>query len=322
MSDCAALSISGKVTKGKISLLEEGKEFCLKQIAAGLNAFSSVLSNELPSFKELAVNSEDDGSEQEEEDDVEDVSEGEEDEGDEDDLGDLQEEQVAGAIRADDELTEFTDELQPFPPLRSELIGENIYVWRFPQDISQSTFNKRNGSNACSFISILLACLFKRKNMQIPGEGFLPSNVLRILCGCIEIGNRMYDNCRDSLPSRYLSVQEAATLVSFSNVHVSVAEPLPVRLEDVHELSTLCGQLRKLTDDKTYYLNIVINEKTSLFVLTPPNIMYIDTHLHGSSGAVIVKGFTLNLSDFCKFVWALEEHDQSTFGNLSALTFP
>lgn len=300
MSDCAALSISGKVTKGKISLLEEGKEFCLKQIAAGLNAFSSVLSNELPSFKELAVNSEDDGSEQEEEDDVEDVLEGEEDEGDEDDLGDLQEEQVAGAIRADDELTEFTDELQPFPPLRSELIGENIYVWRFPQDISQS----------------------KRKNMQIPREGFLPSNVLRILCGCIEIGNRMYDNCRDSLPSRYLSVQEAATLVSFSNVHVSVAEPLPVRLEDVHELSTLCGQLRKLTDDKTYFLNIVINEKTSLFVLTPPNIMYIDTHLHGSSGAVIVKGSTLNLSDFCKFVWALEEHDQSTFGNLSALTFP
>lgn len=254
----------------------------------------------MPSFKELAVNSEDDGSEQEEEDDVEDVSEGEEDEGDEDDLGDLQEEQVAGAIRADDELTEFTDELQPFPPLRSELIGENIYVWRFPQDISQSTFNKRNGSNACSFISILLACLFKRKNMQIPREGFLPSNVLRILC----------------------SVQEAATLVSFSNVHVSVAEPLPVRLEDVHELSTLCGQLRKLTDDKTYFLNIVINEKTSLFVLTPPNIMYIDTHLHGSSGAVIVKGSTLNLSDFCKFVWALEEHDQSTFGNLSALTFP
>ena len=158
--------------------------------------------------------------------------------------------------------------------------------------------------------------------MQIPEEGFLPSNVLRILCGCIEIGNRMYDICQDSLPSRYLSVQEAATLVSFSNVHVSVAEPLPVRLEDVHELSTLCGQLRKLTDDKTYFLNIVINEKTSLFVLTPPNIMYIDTHLHGSSGAVIVKGSTLNLSDFCKFVWALEEHDQSTFGNLSALTFP
>lgn len=156
--------------------------------------------------------------------------------------------------------------------------------------------------------------------MQIPEEGFLPGNVLRILCGCIEIGNRMYDICWDRLPSRYLSVQEAATLVSFSNV--SVAEALPVRLEDVRELSTLCRQLRKLTDDKTYFLNIVINEKTSLFVLTPPNIMYIDTHLHGSSGAVIVKGSTLNLSDFCKFVWALEEHDQSTFGNLSALTFP
>lgn len=141
--------------------------------------------------------------------DVEDLLESEEDEGGEDNLGDLQEEQVAGAIQADNELTEFTVELQPFPPLRSELIGENTYVWYFPQDISESTFNKRNGSNACSFISILLTCLFKRKNMQIPEEGFLHSNVLQILCGCIEMGNQIYKISRDSLPSRYLSVQEA-----------------------------------------------------------------------------------------------------------------
>ena len=157
--------------------------------------------------------------------------------------------------------------------------------------------------------------------MQIPAEGFLASNLLRILCGCIELGNRMYDICRDSLPNRYLSVQEAATLLSFSNVHVSVEEPLPVRLEDEHEFSTLCGQLRRLTGDKTYFLNIVINDKTSLFVLTPPNIIYIDTHLYGTRGAVVVKGSTSNLSEFCNFVWALEEHDKSTFGNLSALTF-
>lgn len=90
--DCVVFFISGKVIKGKIFLLEEGKEFCLKQIVVGLNVFLLVLLNELLLFKELVVNFEDDGFEQEEEDDVEDVLEGEEDEGDEDDLGDLQEE--------------------------------------------------------------------------------------------------------------------------------------------------------------------------------------------------------------------------------------
>ena len=324
MSNYVTLSTSEPVAREKISLLEEGKDFCLKQIAAGLNAFASVLSNELPSFKELAVNSEDDVSELEEENDLVGESEDEEEDVDDEDLGDVHVQSQDGAdiTQANNALTEFAkivDELHAFPPLLSERISENMFAWRFPEDVSQSTFNERNGSNAYSFIAILLACLFWRKNMPIPDEGSLPSDVVRILCGCIELGNRMYDICRDSLPNRYLSVQEAATLLSFTNVSVEV--PLPVRLEDEHELSTLCGQLGRYSQPKTYFLNMIVNEKTSFLMLTPPSIMYIDTHLHGTSGAVIVRGSTLNLSEFCSFVWTLEEHHKSTFGNLSALTF-
>ena len=309
------------IIRGKISLLEEGKDFCLKQIAAGLNAFASILSNELPSFEELAVNSKDDMSELEEENDLVGEWEDEEDDVDEEDIGNPQSQDGADSTQANNELTEFSkivDELHAFPPLHSERISDKMFAWRFPKEVSQSTFNECSGSNACSLIAILLACLFWRKNMPILDEGSLPNEVVRILCGCIELGNRMYDICRDSLPNRYLSVQEAATLLSFTNV--SVEEPLPVRLEDEHELSTLCGQLGRYSQPKTYFLNMIVNEKTSLLVLTSPNIKYIDTHLHGTSGAVIVKGSSLNLSEFCSFVWTLEEHHKSTFGNLSALT--
>ena len=201
--------------RGKISLLEEGNDFCLKQIAAGLNAFASILSNELPSFEELAVNSEDDVSELEEENDLVGESEDEEDDVDEEDIGDPQSQGGADSTQANNELTEFSkivDELHAFPPLLSERISDNVFAWRFPKEVSQSTFNERSGSNACSLIAILLACLFWRKNMPIPDEGSLPNEVVRILCGCIELGNRMHDICRDSLPNRHLSVQEAATL--------------------------------------------------------------------------------------------------------------
>lgn len=43
------------LTRGKISLLEEGRNFALKKIASGLNYFAPVLSEELDSFRELVV---------------------------------------------------------------------------------------------------------------------------------------------------------------------------------------------------------------------------------------------------------------------------
>ena len=306
------------VLRGKISLLEEGKNFALRQIASGLNAFASVLSDEIHSFRELAVQSEEDAGEVEEE--TEPAYEWMAEE-EEDDEADQERQEDGEATNADPELQEFSrivNELYDFPPLQSVRVSENICVWQFPQEISQSTFNGRNGSNACSLISLLVAYIFSRKGIQIPHEGILPNNLLRILCGCLELGNRMYDICRDSLPNRSLSVQEAAALLSFTDI--SVTEPLPVRLQDDHMLSTVCGQLSNLGDDRpTHFVNIVINEKTSLFMVTPPNVMYIDTHFHGTHGAVIVKGTTVNLKAFCQFVWGLETHEKGTYGNLTTL---
>ena len=47
-------------------------------------------------------------------------------------------------------------------------------------------------------------------------------------CSCIELGNRMYDICRDCLPNRHLSVQEAATLLSYIYIYMNtITEPLP-----------------------------------------------------------------------------------------------
>lgn len=95
------------MTKGKISLLQEGKDFCLKQVAAGLNAFASALSNELHSFRELAVNSEDDvAAELEEENDLADDSECEEDEADEEYPGGEHDEEGADSTPGDNELTD------------------------------------------------------------------------------------------------------------------------------------------------------------------------------------------------------------------------
>lgn len=108
-------------------------------------------------------------------------------------------------------------------------------------------------------------------------------------------------------------------MLSFANI--SVTEPLPVRLEDDHVLSTACGQLYNLKVDRTYFLDTISNGKTSLFMVTSPRIMYINTHGQGAYGAVIVKGSTLNLRVFCNYFWEMETYHKSTHRNLSTVVF-
>ena len=136
----------------------------------------------------------------------------------------------------------------------------------------------------------------------------------------MDLGNRIYNNCCDSLPNRYLLIQEAVTLLPFTSI--SVEEPLPVRLEDEHKFSTIWGQLHLLKGTSRNFVNIIIDEKTSLFVLIPPSVLYIDMHSHSPHGAVIVKGPTSKLRTFCRFVWELEGHAGEMYGNICALKFP
>lgn len=108
-------------------------------------------------------------------------------------------------------------------------------------------------------------------------------------------------------------------MLSFANI--SVTEPLPVRLEGDHVLSTACGQLYNLKVNRTYFLDIISNGKTSLFMVTSPRIMYINTHSCGTYGAIIVKGFTLNLRAFRNYFWEMETHHKTNYGNLSTFLF-
>lgn len=287
-----------------MSLLEQGKQFCLKQVAAGLNAFASVLSDELHSFQDLVVDSEGDEADIEEDTEFEDETGAEEDDDEvEDQRTAIDDEATDHAAPDDSELADFNKvahDLQSLPiTLRSEEINANICVWYFHEELSQSTLNGRNGSNACSMIAISVACFFARRSLRIPDRGILPNDFVTTFCCCMELGNRMYDIRRDSLPNRYLSIEEAVTLLPFTDI--TVTQPYPVRLEDDHEMSTICGQLGRLSENKTYFVTIVINEKTSLFMLCPPRVVYLDTHPHGIHGAVVVRGTYSNLSDFCKF---------------------
>ena len=312
------------VLRAKLALDMDGRQFAMKQIVAAINAFASLLTEELDSFRSvlLTYDANDD------DDEGDDVILTEDDELEEDSL----EMQIFSSTTAAREGNKSRDivldaldhlgvtSVNPVAPEMATMPG--VTCWKFPPEVCQGRYNGRNGSNACSLISLLTGYTWWMRKFSLPECGInISSGIVDALCGCIELGNRIYDLCRHDLPSRYLSIQEAASVLEMW-FDLSVGNNLPVRLDDQHTPSTICGQLQEAVSScDSSYAFLILNEKTSLFYVTKESVMYIDTHSHGNKGAIVVTAELQQLETFCKAVWDLEGNHQSTYGNLVFVHF-
>ena len=126
----------------------------------------------------------------------------------------------------------------------TQTVGEsiaqsNLFLWKFPAEVSQSTLDGRNGSSACSVIALIFAQGARDQRLDLQPTPLLSRLWVMLLCASIIVGNRLYDLYRHSLPQRFLSASEAATIVERC-VKVSVNSPLPVRVLDEHAPQRCC----------------------------------------------------------------------------------
>ena len=208
-----------------------------------------------------------------------------------------------------------------------DVVGENIpqsnmVLWKFPTEVSQSTLDGRNGSSACSVIALIFAHVAKRELLDLQPTPLLSPVWVMLLCSAIRLGNKLYDLCRHSLPQRFLSASEAATIVERC-VSVSVDAPLPVRVYDDHAPTTLLFQLRTLcSGDRGDAAVLIANEKTVLFMsVGNSSIVLVDTHRHGSHGAVVLLGHVDSLNQFVHVCQNVLELQDDTYANLSFVSF-
>ena len=136
---------------------------------------------------------------------------------------------------------------QPTPEESVDVVGEkvthsNTFSWKFPPEISLSTLHGRNGSSACSVIAVIFAHGVWHERLDLQPLRSLCPLWVKLLLASIRVGNRLYDRCRHSLPHRFLSAAEAAS-VAEQCVSVSVGSPLAVRVCDEHAPTTLQHQL-------------------------------------------------------------------------------
>ena len=305
----------------KLTLVMDGRRFAMKQIVAAINTFAPVLKDELDTFRQLLLTYE--ANDDDDDDDGDDVIFTDDDKLEEDsfDMEICESERIDRVgKKSGNVVLDALDHLGVAgvnPIALEEETVPGVTCWKFPPEVCQGRYNGRKGSNAYSLISLLTGYTWWMRKFRPPesGKNFSRS-IVDALCGRIELGNRIYDLCRHDLPSRYLSIQEAAIVLE-KWFDISVGNNLPVQLEDQHTPSTICGQLQEAASSSDLsYGFLILNEKTSLFHVTKEKVVYIDTHSHGTGGAIVVTAELQELKTFCKTVWNLESNDQSTYGNL------
>ncbi|XP_028403333.1 uncharacterized protein LOC114526039 isoform X2 [Dendronephthya gigantea] len=194
--------------------------------------------------------------------------------------------------------------------------GENTNCWVFPANISQATLDGRNGSNACTVITMILGSVILHLDLPYPRAGPLSPLWCSLVEKGIRLGNKIHDENEQG--RRNLTPLEAVyALRSVKNIHVD--EPLAVRLRDPHEPSQLAYQIQRMLVKKKSAAAFVQGDRSFLLMTEESgHVLAIDTHTHmdGSRGAVIVTSNAL--TDIASFILAIEATfslEEDSFGN-------
>lgn len=194
--------------------------------------------------------------------------------------------------------------------------GRTTNCWVFPANISQSTIDGRNGSNACTVITMILGSVILHLDLPFPCAGPLSPLWCSLIEKSIRLGNKIYDDTNQG--RRNLTPLEASfALRSIKNIHVD--EPLAVRLSDLHKPTQLAYQIERMLVEKKSAAAFVQGDR-SFLIMTEENgyVLAVDTHTHmnGTRGAVIVSSNTLtDMGSFIRAIEAVFSLQEDSFGN-------
>ena len=282
--------------RGKISLARKGLNFAKAQIAQGVAMFKAATKGDFSEFEFADSNIQHFGDDDEESDSSE-----------------LEWDDI-GAELGENIVKEPSREVEPV-----SLVDGDVYSWMFPPEFCQSSIDGRNGSNACSLISLAVSHSFLTVDISLPRRNHLPSEWTKFLYLCMRLGNVLYDNARHSLPHRYLNAGEAAQLFN-TYASVKLGQTYPVRVCDQHSLSTIEEQLRRLaTQNKRSAAIFIYDDKTVTFLVSQHGtVAAIDSHCHPPYGAAIVTTDKLGPPFVTRFQ-DIVSLNVSTFGNFTVV---
>lgn len=199
---------------------------------------------------------------------------------------------------------------EPLPSVNSKMDCHRSNMWLFPLEFSQGCVDGRNGSSACSLIALIIGQAVFSQDVEVPTEGYISPLWSTMLYHSIVTGNNIYDRNRPvylpvtSLQQKPVTFWPEMVICCWNPTNLY---QFPLRMSiGWHVFHS--SQLELLTETPPRKLALfTISEKTSLFVVHPPDVVYVDSHCHApDAGAAIVLGHCNRLKEFCHLVWDIE----------------
>ena len=178
------------------------------------------------------------------------------------------------------------------PALTTGVVGSDVAPgvteWYFPLNMSQSTIDSRNGSSACVFIALNFGLLFQKCGLDntLLGQS-INFHWQAALEKAIRDGNQLHDELFDQ-EGVIVTVEEGIELAGdqcqvrqiYKEYNVFGANPLS-QLETV--ISTLLLQ-------RSSFHVLIVNAMAMLIIVdNQGTLIFIDSHVHSSKGAVIAR---------------------------------
>ena len=205
------------------------------------------------------------------------------------------------------------------PPIFKMAFGSSI-IWFFPYQFSQSTLYRRNGSNACTFIALLLAKFYflHKSALSLSQYMSLPLNWINLFINCISLGNSIYDSVTMGI-GRYFSVQEATPFLTPITGNVQLEDSFDLSILNENPAvpqSSLAFYLERLTKEDNLAAVVILNGMT-ISLIGQNNIIVMDSHLHGQLGAMVGITSVDKVEELLIFV----KQQLSPHFNICSLTF-
>ena len=161
-----------------------------------------------------------------------------------------------------------------------------ILEWQFPVELSQSTINGRNGSNACTFIALIFGHLYFAYCLQPPVNLQLQNNWKLSLTEAILSGNEIHDDIFEG-DGINVAVDEAIDIAGDECFVNKIDHQYDIiganRLEQLKDL------FKQLADAKAQSCHVIVTGGRSMLLIVnvDGSSFIVDSHQHKTTGANI-----------------------------------
>lgn len=222
-------------------------------------------------------------------------------------------------------LRSFSTKSYQFKVDERDFLG--VYTTYFPSQVAQSTFEGTGERYACSITCLLVCQWFMFEKADFAVGRHLPDTFVSVICSAIRVGSHLYNETRESLPKRFLSIEEASTVLLpwFSTV---VDDVIDIQSNDrSNSLDYHLERLLKLKKDLVALFSS--HGITTIFLLSKDgDILFLYTHAKMSYGVIVLRSTITSFQDFYGTLWTLMcacvniQNDKRIRGELTVIEVP